>query len=124
MSKNWAEFWTVIPSPQAFQLFCSGTKGAANSGVEITVSKINEWMQVERLRKIRADRYNQFFGRVRKTFIYLFIATILVFVLNHYTEIQGATYAKLGHVVNNAPGSEKLRQSAFNYQKQVDDITQ
>jgi hypothetical protein len=91
--------------------------------VEITASKINEWIQVERLRKIRADRHNQLFGRARKTFICLFAATIMVFVFNHHVEIGEAAFAKLGHVVNKAPGSDKLRQSAVNYEKQVDDIT-
>jgi len=91
--------------------------------VEITASKINEWIQVERLRKIRADHRNQLFGRARKTFICLFMATIMVFVFNHHMEIEEAACAKLGHVVNKAPGSDKLRQSAVNYEKQVDDIT-
>jgi hypothetical protein len=91
--------------------------------VEITVSKINEWIQVERLRKIRADRRNQLFGRVRKTFICLFLATIMVFVFNHHIEIEEAAFANLSHVVNKGPGSDKLRQNAVNYEKQVDDIT-
>jgi hypothetical protein len=99
-------------------------EGASNRGVEITASKINEWIQVERLRKIRADRYSQFFGRVRSIFIYLFVATVMVFAFNHYMEIQDAAYAKLGHVVKKASGSDTLRQEAFNYEKQVDDITQ
>jgi hypothetical protein len=91
--------------------------------MEITASKINEWVQIDRRRKIRADRRRQFFGRVRRTFIFLFVAAILVFVLNHHTQIQSLAYAKLARVVKKSPGSDKLRQSAINYEKQVDDIT-
>jgi hypothetical protein len=47
----------------------------------------------------------------------------MVFVFNHHMEIEEAACAKLGHVVNKAPGPDKLRQSAVNYEKQVDDIT-
>jgi cell division protein FtsL len=90
--------------------------------VDITVNKINEWVWVDRRRKIRADRRLQFFGRVRKTFIYLFVATILVMGLNHYTEIQTLTYAQLIIALKHSPSSDKLRQSALNYEKQVDDI--
>jgi hypothetical protein len=91
--------------------------------MDITASKINEWVQVDRRRKIRADRRSQFFGRIRKTFIYLFVATLLVVAFNYHTEIQSLTYAKLGHVVKKSPGADKLRQSAVNYENQLDDIT-
>jgi hypothetical protein len=111
---------------KGFQRFlfrlCCGMEGAANQGVDITANKINEWVQVDRRRKIRADRRDQFFGRVRKTFIYLFIATILVVALNHYTEIQSLAYAQLVCVAKKVPGSEKLRQSAVNYENQVAEI--
>jgi cell division protein FtsL len=91
--------------------------------VDITANKINKWIQVDRRRKIRADRRNQFFGRVRKTFIYLFLATMLVLALNHYTEIQSLAYAKLVQTMKHSPNSDKLRQSAVNYEQQVDEIT-
>jgi len=126
MSKNWSTFWTVAPIrkglPTVFSQH-SGTEGAANQGVDITASKINEWVKIDRRRKIRADRRDRFFGRVRRVFVYLFVATILVVALNHYTEIQSVTYAKLVHAMKYSPNSDKLRQSAVNYEKQVDEIT-
>ncbi len=90
--------------------------------MDISANKINEWVQVDRRRKIRADHRSEFFGRARKTFFYLFVATVLVFAFNHHTEIQSVAYAKFVHVVKKVPGSDKLRQSAINYEKQVDDI--
>jgi hypothetical protein len=92
--------------------------------VEITASKINEWVQVERLRKIRADRYNQFFGRVRQIFIYLFVATIAVFVFNHHVEIQGAAYAKLGRAIKKSSALKSVQQNTLSYEKEVAEITQ
>jgi hypothetical protein len=97
------------------------------SGVDVTASKINEWVQVDRRRKVRAERRSEFFSHVRhgvrRIFIFLFIATICVFVFNHYTEIQSLASAKLVHVVKKSPGSDTLRQSAVNYENQVDEIT-
>jgi hypothetical protein len=127
LSKNWSTFWTINPDnkdfPTVYVCPRSGTEGAANQGVDITASKINEWVRIDRRRKIRADRRHQFFGRVRNIFIFLFVATILVFVFNRHTEIQGLAYAKLNHAVKNSPASDKLRQGAINYEKQVDEIT-
>jgi uncharacterized Fe-S cluster-containing radical SAM superfamily protein len=90
--------------------------------MEITANKINEWVRIDRRRKIRADRFSRFFGGVRKTFLGLFIASILVAALNHRTEIQSLAYANLFHAVKKVPGSEKLRQSAVNYENQVAEI--
>jgi hypothetical protein len=92
--------------------------------MDITASKINEWVQVDRHRKIRADLRNQFFGRVRSIFIFLFVATILVFTFSHHTEIQSLASAKLNQVVKKSShSSDKLRQSAVNYENQVGEIT-
>jgi hypothetical protein len=125
--KKWSKFWTVAPGRKGFPTVyvCprSGTEGAANQGVDITASKINEWVQVDQRRKIRADRRHQFFGRVRSIFIFLFLATILVFAFNRHTEIQSLAYAKLNHAVKNSSASDSLRQGAINYEKQVDEIT-
>jgi hypothetical protein len=94
--------------------------------MEITGSKINEWIQADRKRKARAERRGELFGHVRSgvrsIFIFLFIAAILVFAFNHQTEIQTLAYAKLERVIKHSPSSDKLRQSAINYEKQVDNI--
>ena len=95
--------------------------------MEITAGKKNEWIRVDRKRKVRAERRGELFGHVRsgvrRIFIFLFIATICVFVFNHHTEIQSVAYAKLNQAVKkSSPSSDKLRQSAANYEKQVDDI--
>ena len=95
--------------------------------MEITAGKKNEWIRVDRKRKVRAERRGELFGHVRsgvrRIFIFLFIATICVFVLNHRTEIQSVAYAKLNQAVKkSSPSSDKLRQSAANYENQVDDI--
>jgi hypothetical protein len=95
--------------------------------VEITAGIKNEWVRVERDRKVRAARRGKLFGHVRtgvrRIFIFLFVATLSVFALNHYTEIESVASAKLHQVVRKSLASEKLRQSAVNYENQVDDIT-
>jgi hypothetical protein len=101
---------------------CSGMKGASNQGMDITAGKINEWVQADRLRKIRVDRYSQFFGRVRSIFVYLFVATIFVFAFNHHTEIQNLACAKLNPVIKKISAPDSLRQKALNYEKEVDEI--
>ncbi len=98
-------------------------ESAVNQGVDITVNKINEWVRIDRQRKIRADRRSRFFGRARGVFVYLFAATILVFVFNHRMEIQTIAYAKVGSAMKHSATSDKLRQDAVDYEKQVDDIT-
>ena len=76
---------------------------------------------------MRAKRRERFFGRVippvRKTFVFLFFATVFVFAHNHYTEIETLATAKLGPVVKKIAAQDKLRQSALNYEKQVDDAS-
>jgi hypothetical protein len=94
--------------------------------VEITASKINEWVQVDRQRKIRAERRSNFFDHVRhgvrRIFIFLFIATIGVVAFNHRVEIQGAALAKLHAELRKSYASNSLRQNALNYEKQIDEI--
>lgn len=95
--------------------------------MEFTASKINDWVKVDRKRKIRADRRDEFFGYVRKgvrrIFIFLFIATLCVFVHNHQTEIQTLASAKFHQAIKKHSAVNSLGQNALNYQKQVDDIT-
>lgn len=90
------------------------------------IANKNLWVEVDRKRKVRAGRRSEIFGHVRSgvrsIFIFLFIATILVFGFSHYTEIQGNASARLVHVVKKAPDMEVLRQNAVNYEKQVDGI--
>ena len=102
-------------------------KRCSRWGVEFTASKINDWVKVDRKRKIRADRRGEFFAYVRKgvrrIFILLFIATICVFVHNHQTEIQTLASAKFHQVIKKHSAANGFGQTALNYQKQVDDIT-
>ena len=66
-------------------------------GVEITAGIKNEWVQVERKRKVRAARRGEFFGHVgrgvRRVFVFLFIATLCVIVLDQRAEIQTVALA-------------------------------
>jgi hypothetical protein len=95
--------------------------------VEITASKINEWVQIDQQRKIREKRCNQFFGHVRhgvrRIFIFLFIATICVVVLNRRVEIQNVALAKLHEAMKKTYAANGLRQNTLNYEKEVDGIT-
>jgi hypothetical protein len=94
------------------------------SDVEISTNKINEWIRIDRRRKMRADRRHRFFGRVRGVFIFLLAAAIMVFALNHRVEIQSLASAKLAAVMQRSSASDKLRQNAVNYENQVDKIAQ
>jgi hypothetical protein len=116
-SRRWSQWFSTIYTVQR-----SGMKGASNQGMDITAGKINEWVQADRLRKIRADRCSQFFGRVRSIFIYLFVATIFVFAFNHHTEIQSLAYAKLNPAIKKISATDSLRQKALSYEKEVDEI--
>jgi hypothetical protein len=98
-------------------------ESAANQSMDITVNKINEWVRIDRQRKIRTDRRSRFFGHVRGIFVYLFFATILVFAFNHRVKIQDIAYAKVGGAMKHSVTSDKLRQGAVNYENQVDEIT-
>jgi hypothetical protein len=94
--------------------------------MDITAGIKNEWVRVERKRKIRAARRGEFFGHVqsgvRRIFIFLFVATIYVVIFNHRVEIQSAALAKLHESLKKSYASNSLRQNALNYEKQVDDI--
>src|SRR5271154_4903102 len=95
-------------------------------GVEITASKINEWVQIDRQRQIRAKRRSNFLGHVgqgvRRIFIFLLVTTIGVVVFNHRVEIQTRALAKLHEELRKSYASNGLRQNALNYEKQVDEI--
>jgi hypothetical protein len=95
--------------------------------VEITAGLKNEWIRVDRKRKARAARRSEFFGHVRngvrRIFIFLFVATICVFVFNHYTEIQSLASAKLGPAIKKFSDPNNVRKKALNYEKEVDEIT-
>lgn len=95
--------------------------------VEITPGKISEWIQIDRQRRTRAKRREQFFGRVlcrvRKTFVFLFMATVAVAAFNHYTEIESLAMTKLGPAIKKITASNSLRQNAINYENQVDDVS-
>ena len=93
--------------------------------MEISASKINEWVKIDRRRKVRAEHRREFFGQVRGIFILLLFAAILVFVFNHYVEIQDYASAKLAAVIKKEISADnKLRQGAVNYEHQVDQIAQ
>jgi hypothetical protein len=97
-------------------------KKCGKSAVDMTANKMNEWERAAR-RKIRAERLRQFFGRVRRTFVFLLIATVLVFALNHYTEIESAASTRLGPVIKKFSTASSLRQKALNDENEVDEIT-
>jgi hypothetical protein len=94
--------------------------------MNITAGLKNEWVQVERQRKIRAERRHEFFGHVglgvRRVFLFLLVSTICVAVFNHRVEIQSAALAKLHAELRKSYASNSLRQGAINYEKQIDEI--
>jgi hypothetical protein len=86
--------------------------------------KIADWANTELRRKRRAERRVAFFNRVRATFVLLFLLAFCVFVSNRQVETQILAFEKVHHAVNALPPSslsDKLRQNAINYEKQVDD---
>jgi alpha-N-acetylglucosamine transferase len=94
--------------------------------MEITAGIKNEWVRVEKKRKARAARRGEFFGRVRSgvrhIFVFLFVATVLVFAYNQRVEIQSIASAKFHEALKKSYAPNGLRQNAFNYEKRVDDI--
>jgi hypothetical protein len=94
-----------------------------NSSVDITANKINEWMQLERRRKIRADRRGHLFGRVRSIFIFLFVAAIFVFAFNRHAEIQTLASGQFSHLVKKSAATSGLRQKALHYEQEINEIT-
>jgi hypothetical protein len=102
-------------------------KSAPNQGMDITAGMKNEWVRVERKRKARSTRRGDFFGHVRqgvrRIFIFLLVATICVAVFNHRVEIQSAALTKLHAELRKSYASNRLRQGALNYEKQIDEIT-
>jgi hypothetical protein len=94
--------------------------------VEITAELKNEWVRVERKRKVRAARRREFFGHVqsgvRRIFILLLVAAIMVFAFDQRAEIQSIALAKLHASLKKSHASNVLRQNAVNYEKQVDEI--
>jgi len=92
--------------------------------MEITPKLVAEWIRIDRQRKIRAERRRRFFGEVRGIFVFLLLAAIFVFALNHYTEIKSLAATKLDAAITKANHANRLRQGAINYQNQVDQIAQ
>jgi hypothetical protein len=96
-----------------------------NRVVNITASQIKaEWDTASLRRKTRSDRGSRFFGRVRGIFIFLFVATIFVFSFNRRTEIQSLAFAEVHQALKHPIISDRLRQNAINYERQVDEIAQ
>jgi hypothetical protein len=93
-------------------------------GVNITPDQIKaEWDTAALRRKSRADGYDRLFGQVRSIFVFLFMATIFVFSFNRRTEVQRLAFAEVHQVLRHSTMSDRLRQNAIDYEKQVDDIT-
>jgi hypothetical protein len=88
--------------------------------------KMAGWARAEQRRKIWAERRDRFFQHVRGTFVLLMLMAFCVFLSNHQVENQIMAFERIHHPVNASPPSStssRLRQSALNYEKQVDDIT-
>jgi hypothetical protein len=83
-------------------------------------------MKTERKRKARADWWTDLCDHIRRStrrvFVLLFIATTLVFVLNHRTEIQVAAAAKFARAASLS--SNILRQGAIEHEQQVNEASQ
>jgi hypothetical protein len=88
--------------------------------------KIAGWARAEQRRKIWAERRARFFYHVRGTFVLLLFMTFCVFLSNHQVENQIVAFERIHHPLNARPPSstsDRLRQHALDYEKQVDDIT-
>jgi len=88
--------------------------------------KIAGWARAEQRRKIWAERRARFSYHVRGTFVLLLFMAFCVFLSNHQVENQIVAFERIHHPLNALPGSftsDRLRQNALDYQKQVDDIT-
>src|ERR1700733_7058764 len=120
-----SQFQTSFFLENGHQQLASWHKMCSKSSVEITNEKINRWIEVDRKRKARAERHGEFFYHVRqgarRTFIFLLIAAIGVFALNHRVEIKTIALAKLQNAAKKSAESNGLRQSALDYEKQVND---
>jgi len=116
------------PGAAEISAFCAVQRMAwkvhAGKDVNTTTNQIKaEWVKAGLQGKGRADQINQLIGRVRGIFVFLFVATIFVFSFNRHMEIQMYASAKISHAINHlSTASDRLRQNAVNYEKQVDDI--
>jgi hypothetical protein len=87
--------------------------------------KMADWARAELRRKIWSERRAGFFCQVRGTFVLLLFMTFGVLLSNHQVEAQIIAFEKIHHAIDALPPSsvsDRLRQNALNYEKQVDEI--
>jgi hypothetical protein len=88
--------------------------------------KMAHWARVELRRKVWAERRTRFFSNVRGTFVVLMLMAFSVFISNRQVEAQIVAFERIHHPMNAIPPcstSNRLRQNALDYEKQVDDIS-
>ncbi len=90
----------------------------------VTANEITaEWVERGREQKGHAEQQRvRRRERVRGIFVFLLVATIIVFALNYRAQIQDLAAAKLQQGMSHIT-SNKVRQSTAEYEKQLDDIT-
>jgi hypothetical protein len=75
--------------------------------------------------RIRLRR--KIFSGVRRTFVFLLGAAIMTFVVAHRNQIHALATQKIcrvvAHVKSKANAADPLRQSALNYEKEVEEVT-
>lgn len=88
--------------------------------------KMAGWARAELRRKKWAERRAGFFLQVRGTFVLLLLMTFGVLLSDHQVEAQIIAFEKIHHAINAMPpssASDRLRQNALNYEKQIDEIS-
>ena len=75
--------------------------------------------------QLRAELHRKISGQVRRVFGFLLSATIVLFIVSHLTKIDSTATKQVGRTViliQTKAAASPLRQSALNYEKEVDEI--
>jgi len=83
--------------------------------------EIREQRAREEHAKLRARIRRQLAAGARKTFIFLFGATVLVFLFSYEAELQG-TAKQFGRSLASNNSRSVLQQAALSYEQEVDEI--
>jgi hypothetical protein len=119
-----SESWPVRAS---FQRLQDGTQIAPCLDVKgslfamETIKFIDE-RKVVRKPERQSSRRPVSFARVRGVFAFLFVATVFVYAFCNEKELQSFVFDRLAVLSQAINSHDSLRQSALNYERQVDQI--
>jgi hypothetical protein len=92
--------------------------------MNITTIQIAQWLESDRERKIRLERRQQFYARVRKEVLFLAGVALIALTFAYRQEIQNYASTVMLTAVNKNSTDSQMRQGAAGYKKQADQVTQ